>query len=72
MNMKNYTNLLRISIIIATVVAIAVITIGVLAIPIVMALFFSYYWLLLYIAYLFVVIYVAAACMDNQAGGTHK
>ncbi len=72
MNKKiNYTNLLRLSICIAMIVAIAVITVGVLATPVIMAYMFSWYWLFLYVGYLIVVLYVAIY-IDSKIGGTAK
>lgn len=72
MNTKiNYANLLRLSVVVATIVAIAVITIGVLATPVVMAVMFSYYWLFLYVGYMLVVLYVAIY-VDSKIGGTRK
>ena len=67
----NYANLLRLSVVVATIVAIAVITIGVLATPVVMAVMFSYYWLFLYAGYLLAVLYIAAY-IDTKIGGTRK
>lgn len=58
--MKNSnTKLLTLAITIAGVVAIAVITIGVLATPIIMAIKFSWYWLFLYVGYLLAALYLA-------------
>lgn len=67
----NYANLLRLSVVVATIVAIAVITIGVLATPVVMAVMFSYYWLFLYVGYLLVALFIAAY-IDTKIGGTRK
>lgn len=67
----NYANLLRLSVVIATIVAIAVITIGVLATPVVMAVMFSYYWLFLYVGYLLVALFIAAY-IYTKIGGTRK
>lgn len=67
----NYANLLRLSVVVATIVAIAVITIGVLATPVVMAVKFSYYWLFLYVGYLLVALFIAAY-IDTKIGGTRK
>lgn len=72
MNKKiNYANLLRLSICIAMIVAIAVITVGVLATPVIMAYMFSWYWLFLYVGYLIVVLYVAIY-VDSKIGGAAK
>ena len=67
----NYANLLRLSVVVATIVAIAVITIGVLATPVVMAVMFSYYWLFLYVGYLLAALFIAAYS-DTKIGGTRK
>ena len=50
----NYINLLKLTLIIAAMVAIAVTVIGILATPVVLAIHFSWYWLFLYLGYLFV------------------
>lgn len=72
MNTKiNYANLLRLSVVVAAIVAIAVITIGVLATPVVMAVMFSYYWLFLYVGYLLAALYIVAY-IDTKIGGTRK
>lgn len=72
MNTKiNYSNLLRLSIVVAVIVAIAVITVGVLATPVVMAIKFSWYWLFLYVGYMLVVLYVAIY-VNSKIGGTRK
>lgn len=72
MNTKiNYSNLLRLSIVVAVIVAIAVITVGVLATPVVMAIKFSWYWLFLYDGYMLVVLYVAIY-VNSKIGGTRK
>lgn len=67
----NYANLLRLSVVVATIVAIAVITIGVLVTPVVMAITFSYYWLFLYVGYLLAALFIAAY-IDTKIGGTRK
>ena len=74
MNKKiNYGNLLRLSVVIAAIVAIAVITVGVLATPVVMALKFSWYWLFLYVGYLLAGVYIVAY-VDTKIsiGGNNK
>lgn len=72
MNTKiNYSNLLRLSIVVAVIVAIAVITVGVLATPVVMAIKLSWYWLFLYDGYMLVVLYVAIY-VNSKIGGTRK
>lgn len=67
----NYSNLLRLAIVIAAILAIAVTTVGVLATPVIMAIKFSWYWLLLYIGYLVVALYLVAY-MDSKLGGTRR
>ena len=60
--------LLRDTLIYAAMAAIAIITIGTLIIPVVMAAVYSWYWLFLYIGYL-VVALIAGAFI---AGGASK
>lgn len=60
--------LLRATLIYAAMAAIAIITIGTLIIPVVMAAVYSWYWLFLYIGYL-VVALIAGAFV---AGGASK
>ena len=72
MNKKiNYSNLLKLSIVVSTIVAIAVITIGVLATPVIMAIKFSWYWLFLYVGYLLAALYIAAY-IDTKIGGSSR
>ena len=65
---SNPLALLRATLIYAAMAAIAIITIGTLVIPVVMAAVYSWYWLFLYIGYL-VVALIAGAFM---AGGASK
>ena len=65
---SNPLALLRATLIYAAMAAIAIITIGTLIIPVVMAAVYSWYWLFLYIGYL-VVALIAGAFM---AGGASK
>lgn len=67
----NYINLLKLTLIIAAMVAIAVTVIGVLATPVVLAIHFSWYWLFLYLGYLLVALYIVV-CIDAKVGGTRK
>lgn len=67
----NYINLLKLTLIIAAMVAIAVTVIGILATPVVLAIHFSWYWLFLYLGYLLVALYIVV-CIDAKAGGTRK
>lgn len=60
--------LLRATLIYAAMAAIAIITIGTLIIPVVMAAVYSWYWLFLYIGYL-VMALIAGAFI---AGGASK
>lgn len=65
---SNPLALLRATLIYAAMAAIAIITIGTLIIPVVMAAVYSWYWLFLYIGYL-VVALIAGAFV---AGGASK
>ena len=65
---SNPLALLRATLIYAAMAAIAIITIGTLSIPVVMAAVYSWYWLFLYIGYL-VVALIAGAFV---AGGASK
>lgn len=65
---SNPLALLRATLIYAAMAAIAIITIGTLVIPVVMAAVYSWYWLFLYIGYL-VVALIAGAFI---AGGAAK
>ncbi len=67
----NYINLLKLTLIIAAMVAIAVTVIGILATPVVLAIHFSWYWLFLYLGYLLVALYIVV-CIDTKVGGTRK
>ena len=65
---SNPLALLRATLIYAAMAAVAIITIGTLVIPVVMAAVYSWYWLFLYIGYL-VVALIAGAFV---AGGASK
>ena len=65
---SNPLALLRATLIFAAMAAIAIITIGTLIIPVVMAAVYSWYWLFLYIGYL-VMALIAGAFI---AGGASK
>lgn len=65
---SNPLALLRATLVYAAMAAIAIITIGTLIIPVVMAAVYSWYWLFLYIGYL-VVALIAGAFI---AGGASK
>ena len=65
---SNPLALLRATLIYAAMAAIAIITIGTLIIPVLMAAVYSWYWLFLYIGYL-VVALIAGAFI---AGGASK
>ena len=67
----NYINLLKLTLIVAAMVAIAVTVIGILATPVVLAIHFSWYWLFLYLGYLLVALYIVV-CIDAKVGGTRK
>lgn len=67
----NYSKMLNLAITIVAIISIAVIVIGTLAIPVVLSVIFSWYWMFLYVGYLlamlFIALYIAA---DN--GRTRK
>ena len=67
----NYSALLRLAVVVAAITAIAVITIGVLAVPVVMSIKFSWYWLFLYVGYLLVAFYIVVY-VDSKLGGVRK
>ena len=67
----NYIMLLKLAATIAAILAIAVVTIGVLSIPLVLSIMFSWYWLFLYIGYMLVAIY-AAAYINHKLRGTRR
>lgn len=67
----NYSMLLKLAVTIAAIVAIAVVTIGVLAVPVVMSIMFSWYWLFLYIGYLLITFYVVFY-LECKLGGKCK
>ena len=53
----------------------AVTVLGVLAIPVVLSVIYSWYWMFLYIGYLVVILYVALYCVRydvDREGGTRK
>lgn len=66
------------ALLIAIIAAVAVILIGTLAIPVILSLVFSWYWMFLYAGYLTVVLYVALYCIrygngdNNKSGGAHR
>ena len=68
----NYEKLLRLAVVIAIIVAVAVITLGTLAIPVVMSLIFSWYWLFLYAGYLLVALFIALYAVNSDNGGKNK
>lgn len=67
----NYISLLKLTLIIAAMVAIAVTVIGILATPVVLAIHFSWYWLFLYIGYLLITFYVVFY-LECKLGGKCK
>lgn len=67
----NYSALLRLAVVVAAITAIVVITIGVLAVPVVMSIKFSWYWLFLYVGYLLVAFYIVVY-VDSKLGGVRK
>lgn len=68
----NYEKLLRLAVVIAIIVAVAVITLGTLAIPVVMSLIFSWYWLFLYAGYLLVALFIALYMVNSDNGGKNR
>lgn len=71
--MKNiYERLLRWAVTIAAVLAIAVVTLGTLAIPVVLSMMFSWYWMFLYAGYLLAALYVALYIAANVSSGGQK
>lgn len=70
--------ILILSVIIASILFIVGATLGTLAIPIVLAVFYSWYWLFLYAGYALICLYVAVyylSCKYDahiRYGGRHK
>lgn len=72
---RNYKWVLYMAVLIAAVLTIAVTVLGVLAIPIIMSLMYSWYWMFLYVGYLLVILYVALYFIrydSGHEGGMHK
>ncbi len=65
--MKNCFNYLKAAVIYAALASIIIITLGVLALPVVMALTYSCCWLFLYLGYLVLALVVAAFCAGGNA-----
>ncbi len=64
----NLEKLLTLAVAIAAVLFIAVVTVGTLAIPVVLAVFHSRYWLFLYVGYASIIAYVLdyiVKCKEN-------
>lgn len=68
----NYKELLRFVVVIAVIVAVAVITLGTLAIPVVMSIVFSWCWLCLYAVYMIVAIIAALFVINSPDKGKTK
>ena len=68
----NYEKLLRLAVVIAIIVAVAVITLGTLAIPVVMSLIFSWYWLFLYAGYLLVALFITLYAVNSTDKGKSR
>ena len=64
----DYSKTLRIAIVIALIFAIIVIVTGTLAIPVVMSLKFSWYWMFLYAGYLLIALFIALYVTNNSGG----
>lgn len=58
--------ILTIAVTAASILFIAGTTIGTLAIPVVLAMYFSWYWLFLYMGYALVILYVAMYCVNYR------
>ena len=72
---RNYRWVLNMAILVAAVLTIAITVLGVLSIPIIMSLMYSWYWMFLYVGYLLVILYVALYFIrydTYREGGTHK
>lgn len=68
--MKNkYEKFLLLAIVIAVIVAISVITLGVLTTPIILAFMYSWYWLFLYVGYLLAILSIALYIITTQRRG---
>lgn len=68
----SYEKLLRLAVVIAIIVAVAVITLGTLAIPVVMSVIFSWYWLFLYAGYLLVALFIALFATNSANKGKSR
>lgn len=55
----NYSKMLNLAITIVAIISIAVIVIGTLAIPVVLSVIFSWYWMFLYVGYLLAILFIA-------------
>lgn len=64
----NYEKILKLAVVIALVFAVAVITIGTLAIPVVMSLIFSWYWMFLYAGYLLCALFITLYVTNGDGG----
>lgn len=72
---RNYRWVLNMAVLIAVILTIAVTVIGVLSIPIIMSLMYSWYWMFLYVGYLLMILYVALYFIrydGGHEGGIHK
>ena len=71
-------NIFCMALLIAIIASVAVILIGTLAIPVILSLMYSWYWIFLYAGYLIMVLYVALYCArywnsdNNKSGGAHR
>lgn len=59
--------LIKTAAVVALILFIAGAVIGTLAVPVVLSMFYSWYWLFLYAGYLLVILYVALYCMQQLA-----
>ena len=72
---RNYRWVLNMAVLVAVILTIAVTVLGVLSIPIIMSLIYSWYWMFLYVGYLLVILYVALYFIRYDTfheGGAHK
>lgn len=69
----NIRKILRMALLVAAIVFIIGAVIGTLAIPVILSLHYSWYWLFLYAGYLLLTLYVVLYCIRywHDDGGQH-
>lgn len=67
-----YVEILRRVLIISAAVAVAVVTFGVLAIPVVLSVIYSWCWLFLYVGYAVIALLIAVAPCNSQTPEDRK